>query len=34
MLGEIEDALLHRPDWLRIPLNALFRTLSEPASET
>jgi len=34
MLGEIEDALLHRPDWLRIPLNALLRTLSEPASET
>jgi maltose alpha-D-glucosyltransferase/alpha-amylase len=35
MLGEIEDALLNRPDWLRIPLNALLRTLSEPpASET
>lgn len=34
MLGEIEDALVNRPDWLRIPLNALFRTLSETASET
>ena len=34
MLGEIEDALLNRPDWLRIPLNALLRTLSETASET
>ena len=34
MLGEIEDALVNRPDWLRIPLNALLRTLSETASET
>jgi maltose alpha-D-glucosyltransferase / alpha-amylase len=34
MLGEIEDALANRPDWLRIPLNALLRTLSEQASET
>jgi maltose alpha-D-glucosyltransferase/alpha-amylase len=34
MLGEIEDALANRPEWLRIPLNALLRTLSEPASET
>jgi maltose alpha-D-glucosyltransferase/alpha-amylase len=34
MLVEIEDALLDRPDWLRIPLNALLRTLSETASET
>ncbi len=34
MLGEIEDALLNRPDWLRVPLNALLRTLSGPASET
>src|SRR5262249_20090674 len=34
ILGEIEDALVHRPDWLRIPLNALLRTLSETASES
>ena len=34
MLGEIEDALRNRPDWLRIPLNAMFRTLSETASES
>ncbi len=34
MLGEIEDALVNRPDWLRIPLNALLRTLSDTASET
>jgi maltose alpha-D-glucosyltransferase/alpha-amylase len=34
MLGEIEDALVKRPDWLRIPLNAVLRTLSETASET
>jgi maltose alpha-D-glucosyltransferase/alpha-amylase len=34
MLGETEDALRNRPDWLRIPLNAMVRTLSETASES
>jgi maltose alpha-D-glucosyltransferase/alpha-amylase len=33
MLAEVEDAIVNRPDWLRIPLNALLRTLSETASE-
>jgi maltose alpha-D-glucosyltransferase / alpha-amylase len=34
MLGEIEDALANRPDWLRIPLSAMLETLSETASES
>jgi maltose alpha-D-glucosyltransferase/alpha-amylase len=33
ILSEIEDALANRPEWLRIPLNAMLRTLSETASE-
>jgi len=33
ILGEIEDALVHRVEWLRNPLNAMLRILSEP-SET
>jgi maltose alpha-D-glucosyltransferase/alpha-amylase len=32
VLYEIEDELIHRPDWLRIPLTSLLRILSEPAN--
>ena len=31
---EIEDELVHRPELLRIPLAAMLRILSVPASET
>ncbi len=34
VLYDIEDELAHRPEWLRIPLTALLRILSGPASET
>jgi maltose alpha-D-glucosyltransferase/alpha-amylase len=32
VLYEIEDELIHRPEWLRISLSSLLRILSEPAS--
>jgi maltose alpha-D-glucosyltransferase / alpha-amylase len=34
VLYDIEDELVHRPEWLRIPLTGLLRILSEPVSET
>jgi maltose alpha-D-glucosyltransferase/alpha-amylase len=30
---EIEYELSRRPDWLRVPLSAMLRILSEPANE-
>jgi maltose alpha-D-glucosyltransferase / alpha-amylase len=33
IVGEIEDELADRGEWLRIPLNAMLRMLSVPASE-
>ncbi|MBI5265395.1 MAG: maltose alpha-D-glucosyltransferase [Bradyrhizobium sp.] len=32
-LYEVEYELAHRPDWLRVPLTGVLRTLYEPASE-
>jgi maltose alpha-D-glucosyltransferase/alpha-amylase len=34
VLYDIEDELVHRPEWLRIALTGLLRILSEPVSET
>ena len=34
VLYDIEDELVRRPEWLRIPLTGLLRILSEPVSET
>jgi len=34
IVGEIEDELADRGEWLRIPLNAMLRMLSVPASES
>jgi len=31
---EIEDQLIHRPELLRVPLAAMLRILSAPASES
>jgi maltose alpha-D-glucosyltransferase / alpha-amylase len=33
LLG-IEDELAYRPEWLRIPLDALLRNLSQPVRVT
>ena len=32
-LNEIEYELLYRPDWLRMPLTGIIRTLSQPPFE-
>ena len=34
IISEIEDELAHRGEWLRVPLGAMLRILSVPASET
>jgi predicted trehalose synthase len=34
IISEIEDELAHRGEWLRVPLGAMLRILSVPASVT
>ncbi len=34
IISEIEDELAHRGEWLRVPLGAMLRILSVPASES